>query len=87
MSYAVLISAVARRAIGDLPANVRARVDRAILALADEPRPHGCVKLAGTSNGWRIRVGDWRVLYTIEDERLVVLVVDVGHRREVYRAL
>jgi mRNA interferase RelE/StbE len=87
MSYFVLISAVARRAIARLPKSVRSRVDLAILALGDDPRPPGCSKLAGTSKGWRIRVGDWRILYTIEDNRLTVLVVDVGHRREVYRGL
>jgi mRNA interferase RelE/StbE len=87
VSYLVSISAAARRAMGRLPNTVRQRVDRAILALADNPRPHGCAKLAGTADGWRIRVGDWRILYTIEDDRLVVLVVEVGHRREVYRGL
>jgi mRNA interferase RelE/StbE len=87
MSYSVLISSAASKAIAKLPKNVRVRVDRAILALGDNPRPHGCTKLAGTDNGWRVRVNDWRILYTIEDDRLVVLVVEVGHRREVYRGL
>lgn len=87
MSYAVLISAAARRAIAALAKPIRVRVDRAILALGDDPRPRGSAKLAGTANGWRIRVGDWRILYTIEDRRLIVLVVEVGHRREVYRRL
>ena len=87
MKYLVLISSAAKKAMGKLPNDVRTRVDEAILALADNPRPHGCVKLAGTSNGWRVRVGDWRILYTIEDKRLIVLVVEVGHRREVYRGL
>lgn len=87
MSYSVLISSAAKRAITKLPVVVRTRVDKAILSLSDNPRPRGCTKLAGTSNGWRIRVGDWRILYTIEDDRLIVLVVDVGHRGEVYRGL
>jgi mRNA interferase RelE/StbE len=87
MRYSVFISSAARKAIGKLPAPIRTRVDRAIVALGDNPRPHGCVKLAGTANGWRIRVSDWRILYTIEDDRLVVLVVEVGHRRGVYRGL
>lgn len=84
MSYVVLISSAAKRAIGKLPKDVRIRVDQAIVALGDNPRPRGCSKLAGTSNGWRVRVGDWRILYTVEDNQLVVLVVEVGHRREVY---
>lgn len=87
MIYAVLISSAAQRSIAAIPKPVRVRIDRAILGLAQDPRPHGCVKLTGTSNGWRIRVGDWRILYTIDDNRLTVLVVDAGHRREVYRGL
>jgi mRNA interferase RelE/StbE len=89
MSYSVLISSAATNAIAKLPKRIRIRVDEVIviLALSENPSPHGCIKLAGTSNGWRIRVGDWRILYTIEDNRLVVLVVEVGHRREVNRGL
>jgi len=52
--------------------------------LAVEPRPAGCKKLSGRE-GWRIRIGDYRVLYEIREEVLVILVVDVGHRREIYR--
>ena len=49
------------------------------------PRPHGFEKLNGTDQLYRIRVGDYRIVYAVEDERLLVLVVKVGHRREVYR--
>jgi mRNA interferase RelE/StbE len=77
MSYQVFVS----------PAAVRTRIDRAILGLAEDPRPPGARKLAGATSLWRIRVGRWRILYTIEDARLVVLVVAVGHRRQVYRDL
>jgi mRNA interferase RelE/StbE len=63
---------------------VRKRVAARIDALCEEPRPSGCKKLAG-SDYWRIRIGDYRVLYSIEDAKLTVLVVRVGHRREVYR--
>ena len=87
MIYSVFISSAASKAIGKLPTLIRTRVDRAIVALGRNPRPHGCTKLAGTANGWRIRVSDWRVLYTIDDDRLVVLVVEVGHRGDVYRGL
>jgi mRNA interferase RelE/StbE len=54
-------------------------------ALAENPRPAGVTKLQGEANAWRIRVGDYRVLYTIEDRRPVVLVIKIGHRRDVYR--
>jgi mRNA interferase RelE/StbE len=56
----------------------------AILALADDPRPNGCKKLSGR-DGWRIRVGRYRVIYEIEDVVRVVTILDVGHRREIYR--
>ncbi len=67
-----------------LDGSVRKRIVLRIEALEAEPRPSGCKKLTG-SELWRIRVGDHRVVYSIEDDKLVVLVVSVGHRREVYR--
>ncbi len=66
----------------------RARVFAAVQALATNPRPPGCKKLSGTrATFWRVRVGDWRVVYTIEDVRLYVLVVRAGERKEIYRLL
>ena len=64
------------------------RIDRAIRALTLEPRPSGCKKLVGKQfdNLYRVRVGDWRILYAIEDDRLVVLVLDVVRRDQAYRA-
>jgi mRNA interferase RelE/StbE len=67
-----------------LPAEVYDRLDSAILALADEPRPAGCVKLKGRED-WRIRVGDYRIVYGIDDEQRIVEVLNVAHRRDVYR--
>ncbi|MBA3473004.1 MAG: type II toxin-antitoxin system RelE/ParE family toxin [Rubrobacter sp.] len=67
-----------------LPAEVYDRLDGAILALADEPRPPGCVKLKGRED-WRIRVGDYRIVYGIDDEQRIVEVLNVAHRRVVYR--
>ncbi len=60
------------------------RIVDAIRGLASNPRPANVKKLVGRP-AWRIRVGDYRVIYEIHDQRLVVLVIDVGHRREVYR--
>ena len=57
----------------------------AILALAENPRPPGCLKLSGEESLWRIRVGDYRVVYQVQDAVLLVLVVKLGHRREIYR--
>ena len=62
------------------------RIVFAVEGLAVEPRSHGCRKLAGASSTYRIRVGRYRVLYTIEDDRLLVQVVRVGHRSGVYRS-
>lgn len=65
---------------------MKVRIGRAIEGLAQQPRPAGAQLLSGsTSPTWRIRVGDYRVLYEIHDDELVVLVVGAGHRREIYR--
>ena len=61
------------------------RLRAAIDSLAINPRPVGCVKLSGANTLFRVRVGDYRIVYQIQDRVLVVLVVDIGHRREVYR--
>lgn len=84
-SYSVEISATAERQIRKLGAQDRLRVLRAITDLADAPRPPGCRKLRGYDDVFRIRVGRFRVLYSIEDQRLVVIILKVGDRREVYR--
>ena len=60
---------------------------RAVEALGNDPRPHGSVKLAGEDNFWRIRIGQYRVVYRIDDERLLVLVVRVAHRKDAYRGM
>jgi mRNA interferase RelE/StbE len=87
MSYAILYRESVKREMRRLDSGVRRRVDAAILALADNPRPSGCVKLSGPSGLWRIRVGDYRIVYEIRDEQLIVVVIGVAHRREVYRGL
>ena len=71
------------RAIRDR--KLRATLERGILALADDPRPPGVKKLVGEKDQWRIRIGDWRVVYRIDDGVLVVEVVRVASRGEVYR--
>jgi len=67
------------------PKRLRQRLVAAIADLADNPRPAGCEKLAGAEDACRIRQGDYRAVHTIGDSARVVLVVKVGHRREVYR--
>jgi mRNA interferase RelE/StbE len=60
------------------------RIDRKILVLAENPRPAGCKKLKGYKDQWRVRVGDWRVVYIVDDTAKLVSVTRIAHRREVY---
>ena len=85
MSYKVTISKAAQRQWRRLSANTQARIGKALLALEKEPRPSGVVKLKGAVNRWRIRVGNYRVIYRIDDNKELVVVLVVAHRREVYR--
>lgn len=83
--YDVLIERTAERDLKSLPASVFDRILPRIKALADNPRPTGCHKLAGSKNDWRIRIGDYRVVYEVDDARKQVKIFRVRHRREVYR--
>jgi mRNA interferase RelE/StbE len=85
MTYTVQILPAVMKTLRKLPKEVQARILLAVWKLEENPHPSGSVKIAGSTNDWRIRVGDYRVIYDIRDAELVVVVVDVGHRREVYR--
>ena len=82
--YSLKIKPSAAKELDALSDTLFARIDRKILALADNPRPAGCQKLKGYKDLWRIRVGDYRVVYTIDDARLLVEITRVRHRRDVY---
>jgi mRNA interferase RelE/StbE len=85
-SYKVLIKPSAAKEIEAVDQKRdRQRIVARILALADEPRPAGCEKLAGEGDRYRVRVGRFRIVYSITDDKLQVLVVRVAHRRDVYR--
>ena len=84
MSYTVEILRSAQKQLAAIDRQDQPRIISAIRTLANEPRPPGCKKLTGRP-AWRIRVGVYRVIYEIHDNRLLVLVVAIGHRREVYR--
>lgn len=86
MRYQVDYVPAATKAIERLPRATQRRVLDRIGALAENPRPHGSIKLSG-KDSYRIRVGDYRIIYSIHDDRLIVLVIDVGHRGDVYRKL
>ena len=83
--YTVVFARSARKELQALDRTVAARILKRIEALRLEPRPSGCRKLEGTDNLWRIRIGDWRVVYAIDDDRSLVEVSVVRHRREAYR--
>ena len=83
--YAITFKPSADRELRRLPVDVQKRIVRAVELLADNPRPAGVVKMAGDENLWRIRVGTYRIVYEIHDDRLIILVLRVGHRRDVYR--
>jgi mRNA interferase RelE/StbE len=84
--YRVLIKQSAAKELEALPnKNARQRVVARIRALADEPRPAGCEKLSGHRDRYRVRQGIYRVVYSISDKELLVFVVKVGHRKDVYR--
>ena len=85
MDYTVLLRPSAERDRRNLPPEIRRRITDALLSLETDPRPPGAAKLTGRSNRWRIRVGDYRLIYVIDDAPLQVLVVRIAHRREVYR--
>ena len=82
--YELVVRARVRKSLVRLPKNVYRRVSNTIEGLREEPRPPGCRKLSDRE-GWRLRVGDYRIIYEIDDEERVVTILQVGHRRDVYR--
>lgn len=82
-TYRIEVKASAAKELAKLDRNVATTIAGVIAALAENPRPHGSSKLVG-SDRMRVRVGDYRVLYVIEDEVVTVTVIRVGHRRDVY---
>ena len=85
MAYAIEFAPSAKRELHKLPRDLQLKLNQRIDSLSIEPRPRGSKKLKGATELWRIRVGDYRVVYEVRDKILVVLVVRVAHRREVYR--
>ena len=85
MAYSIELMPAAKKHLDRLPADARRRVAVEIDRLRDNPRPMGSIKLSGEEGLYRTRSGDYRSVYRIEDDRLLVLVVKVGHRREIYR--
>lgn len=86
MTHRIVLSPAAARQIRKLDAPVRRRMQAAVELLALDPRPPAATRLVGGAGEWRVRVGDHRIVYEIHDGELLVLVLTVGHRREVHRS-
>ncbi len=84
MIYTVTILRRAQKELSDLPQESYVRVRDAVRELAEEPRPNGSKKLTGRT-AWRIRVGPYRVIYETDDNRHLITIIHIGHRRDVYR--
>lgn len=82
--YKVVVSRTASKELADLPTQVVNRVIPAIKNLAENPRPPGSKKLKGEQDTWRIRIGDYRVVYTIDDTIRIVDIRKIGHRKDIY---
>ena len=84
MSYTITIKKRASKALENLSQDGYQKVRDGIRALAENPRPPGCLKLTGRE-GWRIRIGVYRIIYGIDDSAKKVIVQDIGHRKDIYR--
>jgi mRNA interferase RelE/StbE len=82
--YEVLLSKAARKALASFPGFIHNKIVEDISHLSVVPRPVGCIKLKGYKNAYRIRVGDYRVIYEIEDKVLRILIVAIGNRKNIY---
>lgn len=85
MRYRIEATKAAERDLRALPGHILKRVDARILSLARNPRPEGVKKLAGADNLYRVRVGDYRIVYQLRDRVVLVTIIRVRHRSEAYR--
>jgi len=84
MNYSISILRQAQKVLARLPQNSYERVRDAIFSLKQNPRPYGCLKLT-EREGWRIRIGDYRVIYDIDDDNKIITILDIGSRQNIYR--
>ena len=83
--FEVVFSPKADKQLDDLSTSLQRRITQALEGLEPNPRPPGAIKLQGSDDLWRIRVGDYRIIYSIDDGKLLVLVVRLGHCRDIYK--
>lgn len=84
-TWQVIITRQPKKIMHRLPRDLLKRIDRKIQELAHNPRPEGSKKLAGHDNLYRVRVGDWRISYAVEEDKLLVLILEIAPRGEAYR--
>jgi mRNA interferase RelE/StbE len=84
MSYQIVFKPAAQRQLKKLPLSVQQTLVTLIESFTENPRPTGCKKLRGQHNQYRMRSGDYRIIYSIEDKTLIVRIIKVGHRRDIY---
>jgi mRNA interferase RelE/StbE len=85
VKYSILYKRSAAEELLQLPVTVAFKVRAAINKLSENPRPHGCKKLKGSDSDYRIRLGNYRIIYTIADNVLIITVIKIAHRKDVYR--
>ena len=85
MGYSIEFDTNAVKDLARIQRNYQKRIATAIATLAADPRPNGCTKLSGTRDAYRIRIGDYRVIYTVNDAVRIINIDKIAHRREVYR--
>jgi mRNA interferase RelE/StbE len=83
--YQIEIKKTAKKELAQLPRLIAEKIAAAIKTLADNPRPDGCKKLKGAESVYRIRINDYRVVYSIVDQYLIIQVIKIGHRKDVYQ--
>ncbi|HEX7353502.1 MAG TPA: type II toxin-antitoxin system RelE/ParE family toxin [Mycobacteriales bacterium] len=86
MTYRITLAPAAARQLRKLDSQARRRIQAALDLLSADPRPPAATQLVGGSGEWRVRTGDYRIVYEIEHEQVLVLVLRVGHRREIYKS-
>jgi mRNA interferase RelE/StbE len=84
MSYSVLIVPSALKFLKKLPESIKKIIDKKIISLSENPRPPGCKKLIA-DEAWRVRIGDYRIIYEIHDDKITVIVIKIGNRKDVYK--
>lgn len=84
MHYELLVNPRVEKALSKIDTQMSLRIREAIRSLASDPRPHGVKKLKGEEKAYRMRVGDYRIIYEIYDSKVLILIINVGHRKEIY---